>query len=223
MCTPPITRRRPATSGCTSKPWPTFHRGRFVGDRRRRLLQRLGEQPGAEHLRRLREPELPAIERGGDAQHARFVLARLLHGVGDRQRQQSADRVALAFAHQVLHVAQAEAGPRRVVHQQPVVRVHAAARRHDRVIDRIAPARAAAIERLHPAGERAPVLPREALVVRREHHEHGLHAGHANCSNRVPEHGPAGERAILLRLRARDARAAAGGRNQSEDRQRKFF
>src|SRR5258706_7025769 len=80
-------------------------RGRLVGDGAAGALQRLREQPGAEHLRRLREPELLAPLGARDALHAGLVLRRALHGVGRGLREDAADRVVLALADEAFQIA----------------------------------------------------------------------------------------------------------------------
>src|SRR5262245_55089811 len=111
-----------AASG--DKPWlqPKLLDGaRLVGPMAGRAVQRAGEQPGTEHLRRLREPELRAVLGPGDALHAGLVLRRPLHRVGRGQREQAADFVGLALAQQAFQVTARQARPRRVVHQDPVL------------------------------------------------------------------------------------------------------
>jgi len=58
------------------------------------------------------------------------------------------------------------------------------------------------------------------IVVGGQHDEHRFHRRHANCSYRVPQHGLAGERCVLLGRAAGEARAAAGRGDQGEDGQR---
>ena len=189
-----------------------FDRRRLVGgvDRAR---ERLDQQPGAEQLRRLREPELRAILRRRDALHAAFIFSRALHGLGDGEREYRPDRIARALVEQPAQVRGGKTGPRGIVHEHPVVGIHRAADCHEAVQHRVAARRAAAVERIHLAGECAPVLARKVLVVRGEHHEHGAHLWHAQSAHRVPEQRPAGERHVLLGRRSSHACAAARGGN----------
>src|SRR6185295_1463685 len=52
-----------------------------------------------------------------------------------------------------------------------------------------------------------------------KNHEHLLHRRHAHCSNGMPQHRAAGERGVLFRTFAQEARAAARGRYQCKCRQ----
>src|SRR5262249_36306869 len=202
-----------------ARPQPERFDRRCLVGRMRRARKRLAQEPDAEHLGGLREPELRAILRRRDALHAAFVLARALHGLRDRERENCADRVARGFVEQLAQIAGREAGARGVVHQHPVIGIHRATHGSEAIEHRVAPGVAAAIERVHLAGERAPVLAREMLVVRREHDEHGAHLRHAHCAHRVPEQGQTRDRHILLRRRSLHARAAARRWNEREDGQ----
>ena len=138
-------------------------------------LQRLHQQAAAEHLRRLRQPELAAVLGAGDA-HARrlhpWPPSSRCRPRAARGCRRSGPRASRAI--RLVEIALRQAGPRRIVHQHPVVRVHRRHRRHHAVVHRIAPRLAAAVERFQLARERAPVVSRELPVVRREHHEHVL-------------------------------------------------
>src|SRR3990172_6120849 len=59
-----------------------LHRACFVGHRVLRFLQRLHQQAAAEHLRRLRQPELAAILGAGDALRTRLLFGHTLHRIG---------------------------------------------------------------------------------------------------------------------------------------------
>src|SRR5207244_1111368 len=70
--------------------------------------------------------------------------------------------------------------------------------------------------------ELVAVEPRDLLVMRGEYHDPRRDLGHAKCTNRVPQHGLAREREILLGAAGREARTAAGGGNQGEGGQSCF-
>src|SRR6185436_7898154 len=208
-----------AAAGHHARPEPELlDRCGLIGGRAFGARQGLQQQPGAEHLRRLREPELRAVLGGLD-----FFLRNLFHRVRDRQSQDAADFIAFDLAHQLVQVLFRQAGPRGVVHQQPVVRLDVVHRGDETVVHRIAPRFAAAVKRLQPLAERAPVVRGEGLVLRRQHHKYALHPGHANCSHRMPKHRLAGERQVLLRCPGRKSRTAAGGGNQRIERHRSSF
>jgi hypothetical protein len=77
--------------------------------------------PSRKHLRRLRRPLAGAVHGG-----RRAAVALLLQRVGQRQREQAADRVVAAGVDQALDPFGAQQAARRVVHQHPVVGAHAA-------------------------------------------------------------------------------------------------
>ena len=185
----------------------------------RRLRQRLEQQAGAEHLRGLGEPELRAVFGGGDPRHARLVPARALYRLGHRQGEDCADRVAVALGDQPAQIRGGEARPRRIVHQQPIVRIDVTEHGREPIQDRVAARVAAAVKRLHFIAKGTPILAGELLIVRREHHEHCKHLRQAHRAYRVPEHRVAGEPRVLLGRPAREACAAAGRGNEREDGQ----
>src|SRR5882672_5480329 len=102
------------------------------------------------------------------------------------------------------------------MYQHPIVGVHRPADRDQAIEHRVAPRLAATIKRVQLSGERFPIVAREVLVMRREYNEDGRDLRHAKCTNRVPQHGLARERQVLLGCAGRDASAATRGRNQGE-------
>src|SRR5688500_11103750 len=93
-----------------------FHGLRLVGGVGL-LLEAAAQQAVAEHLRRLRAPQVEARDRRGDA----LVLVRALQRVREGHREESPDRVVADLVEELLEELDREARPRRVVHEHPVV------------------------------------------------------------------------------------------------------
>ncbi len=121
-----------------------------------------------------------------------------------------------------------EAGPRRIVHQHPVVGIDHVRRRDEAVEHAVAPARAAAVERRHAARERRPSRSRRSrrrparaprTPIRRAHRR-AAHAPHAQATagrrrrgtawGRRRRRGRPGPRRESGRSSARSCAGAAG-------------
>ena len=182
--------------------------------------ERLAQHAVAEHLRRLRLPESGPILGAQDARRRFAVLA--LQRVGDRNRQQSADRVVGEFRHEPPQRFLRHAGPRGIVHQHPVVIVATRSEREQRIGDRFRARSAAAAQRLD-----AFALSDDALVehvVRRQRDDgRGEPERCGEPRHRAHEQRLPAEIGVLLRQRAAEAAAAACRRNQRhEARLRRF-
>src|SRR5882724_5933387 len=187
-------------------------RSGLVGDVRR-VAQGFQQQAVTEHLRRLRLPQMVA---GLRLQYP-ILLVGALQGIGDRNRQDAPDLVAAGAVDETPQLRPPEAGPCRVVHQHPVVRVDRARAGDEPVQNALAPARAAAVERRDALAERTPVVLAELRVADREHHEHDFHLGcREQPLDRVEEHGSSREERVLLGLGDSEARSGAGGRDEAE-------
>ena len=190
-----------------------------------RACSACSEQPGAEHLRRLREPELRAVLGAGDALRAGLVLGGSLHRVGDRQREDAADLVVSQSPRSGSRgpCAAGRAAPRRAPASSRRRR-----RSPSRRPGRCTPNRAASRRRSRAARAcrrtRSSRASANVLSSGREHHEHRLHRRHANCSHRMPQHRPARRAAVLLgrarrrcasRCRRRESGRRSTRRNES--------
>ena len=95
-----------------------------------RALERRAQRRIAEHLRRLRAATAPRVapsRRTGARRLAGLAApARALDGIGDRHRQQRPDRIRGPVRSSRCQIARAQAGPRGIVHQHPVVGVRRA-------------------------------------------------------------------------------------------------
>ena len=80
------------------------------------MLQRAAQRADAEHLRRLRQPFVAALQ---GRSHA--ITAGLLERIGQPVRQQAADRVVFTGGYQRLDLRGGDETTRGIVHQYPVV------------------------------------------------------------------------------------------------------
>ena len=169
-------------------------------------MQRFRQQSGAEHLRRLRLPQAFARLGVGDALLGIGALQRVRH----RHRQNAAHRVVAQFADHARQQMRRQTGPRRIVHQHPVVRIQFGCQQAVR--HALCTCLPAAIQRRQFASAMRPVVTREIFIVRRQHHEHGLDVGAGTQSGkRVPDHGLTGQIEILLGQLVTHAGAETGG------------
>ena len=106
----------------------------------------------AEHLRRLRLPQL--LARLGRLDPTGGIGA--LERIGDRHREYAADLVRSQRVEHALQFVLAQAGPRRVVHQHPVVGFERGGGRDQAVQHAVVPCRAAAVKRRDALAELAP-------------------------------------------------------------------
>src|SRR5438105_9657498 len=196
---------------------------RVVADRLHRLglvgrgglvLEPTAQQPVAEHLRRLRAPQVQARDGGGDT----LVLVGALQRIGERHREEPAHLIILELVQELLDELGLDAGARGIMHEHPIVLRDAVLEVLQRVEDRLGTVRAAAEERLDLVGERAPVVGAPVAVERREADVHARDARHRRQRlDRVEHHWLAGDGQVLLGEGVADAGALAGGGNQCED------
>ena len=78
--------------------------------------QRVQQSLDAKHLRRLRQPLVSPAQRGGHP-----ATGSAFQGVGQRQRQQPANRIVLASVDERLNLRGGDQAARCVVHQHPVI------------------------------------------------------------------------------------------------------
>ena len=187
----------------------------FVGDGAMiRGVQRLDQQPIAEHLWRLRLPQAVARLR---AQHPPFDV-RLLQGVGYRDRKQSPGLIRRELAHQAFELARPEARPRRVVHQHPIGCPDRVVGSEQTVEHARRPRFASAVEGLELGLELPPVELREIRVAGGQHHEHLLdQRRRAQAPQRVIKERMARKWEILLRPFPAHAGAPASRGNDRKE------
>jgi hypothetical protein len=193
----------------------------FIGHRRV-SLQRAPQRAGAEHLRRLREPQPAAVHRPAAAVFGRGLergdRIHPLDGVRHRNAQQRTAGLVLEPRAQAQQAGGVDAGSRGVVHVDPVVLVDhpALSQRGEAVQDRIATRLAAAADQFDARVAQA-CEPWRDFVVRLHHHSHVIEPVlREKRRDRALEDGPAAEFQILLRHPGTHPRAAAGSRNQHD-------
>ncbi len=185
---------------------------RLVGRNRGvRGAQRLDQQAVAEHLRRLREPQVVARLGMRDAQVAIGALQR----VRQRNRQQPAGVIRIELPEQAVELLAPEAGPRGVMHQHPVGTGDGVAGREQTVEHARSARLAAAIKRLDLRGELAPVTALETVVTLSEHDENLLYTRMLRQRpQRVVEQRPPRDLHVLFRRGRAHADAGTGSGNQ---------
>ena len=129
-------------------------RGRLVGHHRG-AAERAQQRPVAEHLRRLREPQ-PLARLGRRRCVRRRPRASACRRAASRGCRRCRPRRTASISRS--DVLARETGPRRVVHQHPVVRIHHVRHRDQSVQHAVAPGRAAAPERRDAIAEGVPVV-----------------------------------------------------------------
>src|SRR5438445_9257658 len=190
-----------------------FHRLGLVG-RGGLVLEPPAQQPVAEHLRRLRAPQVQARNGG---RHA-LVLVGALQRIRERHREEPADLVVLELVQKLLDELGLDARARGVVHEHPVVLRDAAFEVLQRVEDGLGTVRAAAEERLDLVGERAPVVGAPVAVERREADVHACDARNSRQRlDTVEHHRLAGDGQVLRGGGVADEGDLAGGGTQCED------
>jgi len=187
-------------------------RARFIGHGRGiRRAQRLDQQPVAEHLRRLREPQI--VARLG-CRHAQVAVG-AFQRVRDRHRQQPSGIVLLELSQEAIELLAPETWASGIVHQHPVAPGDGIARSQQAVEHACRPRLAPAIQRLDPLAQIPPVVAREAIVALREHHEYLLDARMLReRQQRVVEQRASRDLQVLLGQGRSQAGAGAGGWNQ---------
>ncbi len=169
-------------------------------------LQRLHQQADAEHLRRLRQPLVLAVQRRRDA--AAFLP---LERVGQLVRQQAAHLVLRAGVDQRVDQRRRDQAARGVVHQHPVLVGGAHAGELVQAVGDAGGAGRAAAGHHHGRGRVAL----EEAVARRHHHQRPGDALHGREGRqRVPDHRLAGDALVLLGAGRAGAAAGAGAGNQ---------
>jgi hypothetical protein len=192
-----------------------FHRTGLVGHGVAGCCQRAGQGADPEHLRRLRLPGRPAVESGGDT-----AAGLRLQGVGDRQREQTTDRVGAASIDQPVDPLGANHAARRIVDEDPVLALGAVPDQRGKAVrDGSGARRTAAPNDAKPTlrGKRYAAF--ERFVVRCQHDEDGLQS--IDLSQRckgVGDHRPARDRHVLLRQAGPGARSGPGAWHQREIR-----
>jgi hypothetical protein len=124
-----------------------------------------------------------------------------------RRGQYRADRIGAADGQQARKVDAAQAGPRRIVHEHPLVLAHRGRQRLQCRQHRVGTLRAAdaGVHRL--VLQVAPAAPVRVLGMQRDHHAVDVRMPEQRAQA-VLDHGPAGNAQVLLRHLAAKARAA---------------
>ena len=187
-----------------------LHGGGFIGDiRHGGSGQRLGQQPGTEHLRCLRQPQPLARHCGADASFAISPLHRIRH----RQGQQAAYRIVSQGGNQPLHRRHRQATARRIMHQHPVL----LAGLHG--LQAIAHAFGAtgSPHAQHAELGQVPFEIIKPFVTGRDHHHHPADSCHLRqYLQGVPHQRTIVQLQVLLGAGAAKAAAGTGGRHQGK-------
>ena len=205
----------PCTRAAGAEP---LHRLRLIGHRgvrARRLLERLRQSTQSKGLRRQRAPQSVPVH--GLAHHA---VALALHRVDDRRGEHRAAGTRLERVDQGRDIGRLETGPRRIVHEHPVIGRGTPLQGFEAVQHGLLAARAADRGEELRGAERSDELG-PARIVGGNHDDDAPDARLAEQRAQRPlEHGRTGERCVLLGCACAgplEPLAAAGRRNHGPD------